>query len=54
MSSEDLASLIQELVGEAPEGLEWLSYYFSYLLVFAGLGIVTLIILKIFKIFDRS
>lgn len=54
MTSQELSNLITELVGEAPEGLEWLSYYFSYLLVFLGLGILSLIILKFFKLFDRT
>lgn len=54
MSSEELTRLISELVGEAPEGLEWLSYFFSYCLVFTGLVMICLIIFKILKIFDRT
>ena len=52
MSSTDLTTFITELVGEVPEGLEWMSYLFSWLLLFFGLFVVLKIILKFLSLFD--
>lgn len=54
MSAEDLTRMIEQLVGTAPEGLEWLGYFFSWLLLFFGLVCVLTIILKIIKLFDKT
>jgi len=53
MISNELSELITSLVGEAPEGLEWMSYLGAWLLVFAGLGLVCLTISNIFKMFNK-
>ena len=52
MSSTDLTTFITQLVGEVPEGLEWMSYLFSWLLLFFGLFVVLKIILKFLSLFD--
>ncbi len=54
MTGTDLQNIINELVGEAPAGLEWLGYFFSWLLVFFGLISLLIIILKFIKLFDKS
>lgn len=54
MNSNDLSSLIEQLVGAAPEGLEWMNYLFSWLLLFFGLTCVLIFILKLFKLFDKT
>ena len=54
MNSTDLSNLINELVGPVPEGLEWMSYMFSWFLLFFGLASVLIIILKVLKLFDKS
>lgn len=52
MSSTDLQNIITELVGECPVGLEWMSYLFSWLLLFLMLFILCRIILKFLSLFD--
>lgn len=54
MNASDLQSLINELVGVPPEGLEWMSYLFSWLLLFFGLFSVLFVINKFLKLFDKS
>lgn len=54
MNAEELTQLLSELVGEAPAGLEWLGYFFSWLLVFFGLFALLFIISRFFKLFDKS
>ena len=54
MNAEELTRIISELIGEAPQGLEWLGYFFSWLLVFFGLFAVLFIIVKFIKLFDRN
>ena len=52
MNANDLTTIITELVGEVPEGLEWMSYLFSWLLLFFGLFVLLRIILKFLSLFD--
>ena len=52
MSASDLTTIITDLVGECPEGLEWLPYFFSWLLLFFGLFAVLKIVMKILSLFD--
>ena len=52
MTATDLTTIITELVGEVPEGLEWMSYLFSWLLLFFGLFALLRIILKFLSLFD--
>ncbi len=49
-----LADILTELIGPAPDGLEWLAYLGEFLLVFFGLAVVLIIILKFFSFFDRE
>ena len=52
MNANDLSTIITQLVGECPEGLEWMPYLFSWLLLFFGLFAVLRIIMKILSLFD--
>lgn len=52
MTATDLTTIITELVGEVPEGLEWMSYLFSWLLLFFGLFALLRIICKFLSLFD--
>ena len=52
MTSQDLYTFVTSLVGEAPEGLEWMSYLFSWFLLFFGLFVVLKIIIKFLSLFD--
>lgn len=53
MIENELSELITQLVGEAPEGLEWMSYLGSWILVFIGIGLVCFTISNLFKMFSK-
>lgn len=53
MDSQQLPEILESLIGTPPEGLEWLAYLFSFLLVVFGLLIIFGIFKKLFSFWDR-
>ncbi len=54
MSAADFSDLITKLTGQVPEGLEWLSWLFSYLFLSFSLFIVLEIIKIAFSYFNKK
>lgn len=48
----EIVETLKELIGEAPPGLEWLEYLFSYIIVIIGILVITWIFKMFFSKFN--